>query len=152
VGAGNFGLINVGVTNEGLTDVSDQILNGITSEEIQSEVGSTEVTFYDDYGIPVTYDMTGNTGIKTGVEPDVEARLGDVIGFFLYDVLTDNGTNAVYRITGMRWGRIVGVQLTGNPNTRHIAIQPVTYSGDDIVIDEDAPSTGGLVGVLMLFR
>ncbi len=152
VGAGNFGLLNVGVPNQGLTGVSDQILNGISSEDLEAEVGTSEVTFYDDYSSPVTYDITGNPGIKTGVEPDVEAKVGDVIGFFLYDILDDNGSNAVYRITGMRWGRVVGVVLTGNPDTRHIAIQPVTYSGTDIIIDEDAPSSGGLVGVLMLFR
>ena len=152
VGAGNFGLLNVGIPNEGLTGVSEQVLSGITSEDLESEIGTGDVVFYTDQGDPLTYDMTGNPGIKVGVEPDIEARIGDVIGFFLYDVLSDDGANTVYRINGMRWGRVMAVHLTGAPNGRHIAIQPVTYSGDDIIIDEDAPSSGGLVGVLMLFR
>jgi hypothetical protein len=152
VGSGNFGMLNIGIPNLGTPGLSDQILNGVTSEHLEDEVGTSEMTFVDEFGNPVTYDITGNTGFMTSLEPDVEARVGDIIGFFLYDVLVDPGSNATYTISTLRWGRVVGVNLGGPPETRHIAIQPVVYWGDDIRVEPTAQSSNGMVGVLMLLR
>lgn len=152
VGAGNFGVLNIGVPNQGLPSASTQILNGVTTEELESEVGTSELTFVNEGGEATAYDMTGNPGLMVGVEPDIEARVGDVIGFFLYDILVEDGSNSVYTITTLRWGRVVGVKLVGNPNDRHVAIQPVVYSGNDIRVEPTAQSSSGMVGVLMLLR
>ena len=72
-----------------------------------------------------------------------------MIGFFLYSTVVDGGSNATYTITGIRYGRVVHVELrSGN---KLIAVQPEVYSGPGIRLDEDAtPFPGGMLGKLVL--
>lgn len=152
VGAGNFGLLNVGSGNHGTTEVADQILNGITPEDLELETGSSELTFYEDDGSPVTYEITGNPGMRTSLENEVEERIGDIIGFFLFSSLAGNGSNTTYTITGLRFGRVLDVELNGNPDNRMIVVQPATYASPEIATHGNAPGSGGLVGNLQLVR
>lgn len=150
VGSGNFGLVSVNNPNNGTPGLDMQIRNGVTAADLEAETGSSDVPFVDDAGAPVTYQMGGTPGMKTALQAAVESRVGDVIGFFLYSTLTGVGANTTYTITSMRFGRVMAVNLTGNPDDRTIVIQPTVYSGDDILVDGDAVSTNGLVGTLGL--
>ena len=78
--------------------------------------------------------------------------MGQVVGFFLHENVVLSGSNAIYTITEIRYGRVMDIRLTGNPNQRGLFIQPVSYTGADVRIDPDAPSTGGLVGRIVLTR
>jgi len=151
-GAGNFGLLNVGAPNQGVPILRGQILNGITPEEIEAEVGTSELSFMDGEGNQVTYAITGDPGMKTTLESSVEARVGDVIGFFLYSTLVEGGSNAVYTIVDLRFGRVVDVHFTGNPANRRLVVQPAVYSDPGVRTSRYAPSSGGLVGRVMLVR
>ena len=74
------------------------------------------------------------------------------MGFFLHDNVVLSGSNAIYTITEIRFGRVMDINLTGAPSTRGLYIQPVSYAGGGVRIDPDAPSSGGLVGRLVLAR
>lgn len=152
VGSGNFGLLNVGNPNQGVPGLREQFLNGITTEDLLTETGADELTFVDEGGAPLTYGIGGNPGFKIGLRSAVEERLGDVVGFFLYSTLDGQGANTVYTITSIRFGRMLYVQLTGNPDDRTIVVQPVVYSGSDIITSPVADSSGGLLGALRLVR
>ncbi len=151
-GPGNFGLLNIGSPNQGNPALAEQIENGVTGDDMEAEIGTSAVTFFDSSGNPVTYDMTGGTGIKTALNTSVEARLGDVVAFLLHDHFVGDGQNGVYTITGIRFGRVMGVTLTGNPDDRGIWIQPTTYAGSGVMISASAPSSLGKAGRLVLAR
>ena len=151
-GAGNFGTLNVGVLSQGTDDLGDQVMNGISLDDIEAEVGTRELSFVTDSGEPTTYEISGNPGLSVGLEPSIEARIGDVIGFFLYSNVVDTGSNTTYTITGLRFGRLLQVDLTTAKKARRIIVQPVVYAGSDVDVNPLAPRSGGLIGRLMLLR
>jgi hypothetical protein len=63
-----------------------------------------------------------------------------------------NGQNAVYRIVGMRFGRVMHIDLHGQPDNKRLVIQPTPYTGEGIIVIHYAPTTDGQVGRLRLVR
>lgn len=151
-GAGNFGMLNIGVNNMGVPGLSGQILNGVTATQLADEIGTEEISFFDSAGDPITYQITGNPGVQAAIEPEVEARVGDLIGFFVHSQLVQGGSNAVYTIVKLRFGRVMEVVLTGDPSQRRIVIQPSLYSDPGVRTDPNAGSSGGFVGQVYLVR
>ena len=151
-GGGNFGTLNIGVDSQSASVLEDQIRRGISAEELEAEFGTSELEFYDDAGEPVTYLSNGNTGLSTSMKDTVNALIGDVVGFFIHREIYDNGSNATYVISGVRWGRIMDLHLTGNPSNRALVIQPVAYTDGNVVVSEFAPSTDGQVGRVQLVQ
>ncbi|HEY3245649.1 MAG TPA: TadG family pilus assembly protein [Phycisphaerae bacterium] len=150
--AGNFGTLNIGIPNQGTTGLYDQILNGVSSADLISEVGTDNLVFNNAQGAPITYEMSGNPGLSSGLSPAVEARIGDVVGFFLHSGATLQGSNVIYTIVGMRFGRVMHIDLTGSPNNKRLVIQPVPFTGPGVETNPSAPSTNGQVGVFSLVR
>lgn len=151
-GDGNFGILNIGTGNQGVSAEQVQIENGVTADDFVQEIGTSDLTFFDDSGSPTTYDMTGSPGLEATLKTTLSNIVGQVVGFFLHDNVILSGSNAIYTITQIRFGRVMDVRLTGNPNKRGLYIQPVSYSGSQIWIENDAPSSGGLVGRFVLAR
>ncbi len=151
-GDGNFGVLNIGTGNQGVDAERVQILNGLTAEDMEMEIGTSEPTFLDGEGSPVTYDITGSPGLEAALKDVVSQIVGDVVAFFLHDNVVLSGSNATYTITSIRFGRVMDIRLTGAPSTRGLYIQPVSYNGGGVRIDPDAPSSGGLVGLIVLAR
>jgi hypothetical protein len=152
VAPGNFGLLNVNNPSAGVPALREDIDDGIAPEDFEAEVGTAELTFYDDLGTPTAYTISGDPGMKTTLQTNVANRIGDVVAFFLHDQATGTGSNLDYRITRVRFGRVMGVKLTGPPSQQGLWIQPTTYVGSDVRIDPTAPSSGGLAGRLMIVR
>lgn len=150
---GNYGLLGVGVNNSSATDLAFQIANGITAEQVYSEIGQEEFLFYDYDGEPVSYGIDGTPGLKASLESAFEDHIGQLVGFFVHDGTSgDGGTNSVYNITGVRFGWLVDVALKTSPTERSLVLQPATYIGPGLIIDERAPSSGGVAGQLVLAR
>lgn len=151
-GSGNFGTLNVGISNQGTTGIETQITNGLTAQELEWEFRTSELTFTNEDGSPNTYVSTGNPGLSGGMRDTLVAKIGDVIGFFIHRTVRFDGSNAQYEITGMRFGRIVEVALTGSIETRAFTVQPVAYTDAYLIVDEYSPSTDGQLGRVMLVR
>ncbi|MCH8241210.1 MAG: hypothetical protein IH897_01210 [Planctomycetes bacterium] len=151
-GDGNFGVLNIGTGNQGVDTEIDQILNGVSDSEIVAEIGTSDLTFFGEAGASVTYDMTGSPGLEATLKDPISSIIGQEIGFFLHNNVVLSGSNAIYTITQIRYGRVMDIRLTGPPNQRGFFIQPISYAGGDVVISPDAPSSGGLVGRLVLVR
>ena len=151
-GDGNFGVLNIGTGNQGLTALRNQIINGITPEDLVMEVGTSELTFFGDHINPVTYDITGSPGLDGGLADAIESVEGQIVGFFLHNNVILSGSNAIYTIVQVRFGRLMNIRLTGPPHQRGLYIQPVSYSGSGVMLDPNAPSTGGLMGLVVLAR
>jgi Flp pilus assembly protein TadG len=151
-GAGNFGILNIGTGNQGDAAIEVQIREGVAPSDLETEIGTSTLTFVGSGGQPVTYDITGSPGLKAGMEGAMASRVGDVVGFFLHDLVTLTGSNAVFRIVDVRFGRVMYVDLNGNPNDKCLVIQPVAYTGQGVFVDVNAPSSDGQVGRLRLVR
>lgn len=151
-GDGNFGMLNIGNVGQGTAEETAQISDGVTAAQMEAEIGTSEPTFYDDAGNPVTYTITGSPGLVASLKDDLSAKIGEVIGFFLHEGVTLSGANATYEISELRFARVMAVRLIGQPSLRGVYLQPVAYSGSDIIIDPQAPSTGGLLGRIILAR
>lgn len=149
---GNFGLLNIGSPNQGVPALSDQIENGVSPADMEAEVGTSELSFYNDDGSSNTYQITGDPGMKSALKAALEERIGNVVAFFLHDAVAGTGSNSEYQIANMRFGRVMMVRLTGSPSQRGLWIQPVSYNGAGVRVGGGAPSSDGLVGRLMLAR
>lgn len=148
---GNFGLLNIGTPNLGLPALVNQIENGVPPEDFERETGSAELTFYGDEG-SVTYDITGNAGLKSSLEKALLTRVGQVVSYFVHDKVDDTGSNAVYRIVGIRFGRVMQARLQAADADRGLWIQPVVYTGAGVRTSRNAPSSGGVAGRIVLAR
>jgi len=151
-GSGNFGLLHVGNPGGGLAKVNEQINHGIAPADLEAEVGTSELTFVDSGGDPITYDVSGDPGMKRACEAAVLSRMGEIVGFFLHDYVTFDGAVTIYRIVDLRFGRVMHIDLTGAPSTKRLVLQPVAYTGPGVIVIEDAPSSDGQVGVVVLVR
>ena len=149
---GNFGLLNIGIPNQGVPSLREHIENGVPPEDVESEIGTAVLTFYTEHGDPITYDITGSPGLDSALQPSVEMRVGDVVAFLLHNVVIENGSNSIYTITDIRFGRVMDIRLQGASFLRGLWVQPVSYAGPGIVLDPDAPSTNGLSGRIVLAR
>lgn len=151
-GDGNFGVLNIGTGNQGVDAEVTQIRNGVTAADFEMEIGTSDLTLLDDSGQPVTYDITGSPGLEVALKAAISDIVGREVGFFLHDNVVLSGSNAIYTITQIRYGRVMDVRLTGAPNQRGLFVQPTSYAGSEIHIDPQAPSSGGLVGRIVLAR
>ena len=154
-GAGNFGILDIG-PGGGTSSIVEQIENGISAEDFTDLTGEPMIKFYSQissepvtYGT-VSYDILGEPGLKTAMITALEAKIGKTIAVFLYSNISGTGANTVFGITGMRFVRIMSVDLHGGDKA--IIIQPVPYYGPDIRTSPYVPSTNGLTGNLYLVR
>lgn len=151
-GDGNFGFLNIGNDSQSAAVEKDQILYGITADEVQAEFGSDTLLFHDEDGNPLKYIVEGSPGLEVTVESEISTRIGEVIAFFLHDDVVLNGANATYTITNIIYARVMDVKLTGAMANKYFYVQPVAYIGNDIVIGPDSPSSNGTKGRLVLVR
>lgn len=148
--SGNFGLLNIGPESMGATDLDGQTLNNIPADHLEMTFGSSDFEFVDDAGEPKSYPVGGNPGIKSELEGPIKTRIGDVVGIFIHDSVSGAGANTSFNITGIRFVRVMDVNLSTDP--KYFRVQPVVYDAENVVIDPNAPSTGGLIGQVVLAR
>lgn len=151
-GGGNYGFLDFGPDQSSANELSAQITNGISREDLQVTLGTQSLDFVDDAGNPVSYPVSGAPGLKVNTADAFAGRLGQIVGFFLYDLVQSDGTNCTYRVVGVRFGRVMHVDLQGSPKTKAVIVQPAAYSGDGVGTGNAAPPTGGQVGRLALVK
>ena len=157
-GAGNFGIVHIG-PGEGALGTSvivEQINNGISGDDLVSLTGKPMIDFYHQVsGEPVvydavSYDILANPGLAVGLKDAMEAKIGKVVGFFLHNAVSEEGANTVFHIVGMRFGRVMEVDILGGGKA--IVIQPAPYYGPEIITSPYVDSTDRTIGRLELVR
>ncbi|MBU0617345.1 MAG: hypothetical protein KKI02_06495 [Planctomycetes bacterium] len=149
-GQGNFGILEFG--GGGAAATSERIRNGVSAAELEAEIGTSELRFYDDLGNPITYQMSGSPGVQAAVADALEQRIGDMVGFFIHDGVTGSGASVEYRTVAVRFGRIMDIRLKCNPSERGLSVQPTAYSGSEVIVRRYAPETDGQIGRAMLVK
>lgn len=149
IGPGNFGALAIN-HNGSVPPTREDIEQGVAPEDFEDENGTSELSFYDDSGNPTNYSVSGNSGLSATLQSSIQARIGDVVAFAIHDQVSGNGSNLVYRVSGVRFGRVMDVRLTGN--SKGLWIQPVSYAGNGVIVAASAPSSGGVAGRIVLVR
>jgi len=146
---GNYGLLNIGTSNQSTTALEGQILNGVGEGDLELEIGTSVLQFTDEEGNPMGYDISGNSGLKSALEAPITERYGDVVAFFVHDQVTGGGANVSYHITGIRFARVMHSALQGSKKLRGLWMQPVNYTGPGII---SIPGSSGSGGQVLLVR
>ncbi len=146
---GNYGALNFNGSGAA-SDLLVQIEHGVTPEDIEASTGSTEMTFLDEDGEHISYDIYGNTGLNANMEDSLKRHIGELIAFFVHSEVNFSGSNAVFTIERMVVGRLMGAQLSGGD--KGLWLQPVTIVDNGANTTENTPSSGGLIGHIMLAR
>lgn len=151
---GNFGLLNIGTANHGTSTLLRQIEEGITPEELEAEIGTRYIDFLDDFGNPITYTVGGTPGLRVALQTSLETRVGEVVTVLLHDSVSGGGANRIYEITGIRFARVMVVNLRSNPMA--VWLQPATLTGTGVRTSPTATSScandRGCSGQLVLVR
>jgi len=125
--------------------------NGVTPDDFGLETGSTDIYFFDSDGQPTSYSVSGNTGLKASLETSFQTLIGKVVVLFVHDSVVDNGSGAIYNIVGIRWVRVMDVNLQDAKVNRGLWLQPVAYTCDGVIVG-DVPSSDGVAGKIVLAR
>jgi Flp pilus assembly protein TadG len=143
---GNWGTINVGVSNNSTSTLGDQIRYGITPAQLATFPNST--IELDSSLTPPSYTFSGDPGISAGIKDDLAAIIGKPVTIPIYDLNGGNGNNAWYRVIAFQPCRIVSVSFKGNP--KYVIIQPCLIN-DSCAVTGSAQSwtSGGQVGLYL---
>jgi len=100
VAPGNFGLLNYDGGSLGTPELWDWILNGYQGE----------VTI--DPGVGYTW-ISGECGFRSSIKDAIQQRIGEMVIVCVYDQITGQGSNAVFRIIRFLAVTLTDCKLTG---------------------------------------
>lgn len=142
---GNRGTIDIGGANNSTSDLSRQILHGISKQD------------FIDLGYPLEFDengeldLNGDTGISAGVKDELATLIGKTRIIPIYAEVHGNGNNAKFTIVRWEGVRILSVKLTGKGSGKRVMIQPAKVLARGTKIDYTGTYTSShLVSPVML--
>lgn len=115
---GSFGTVDFGDGGNSAADLARQILFGVNEADMAYHGG--EITLGEDG----TLTLEGDTGLSAGIQDELQEIIGIPRTIPLFDFVENPGNNARFRIVGFAGIRIMHVRLNGNPNQKHVLIQP----------------------------
>lgn len=113
---GNRGTVDIGPSNNSTNDICRQIVYGVSPSDLAAIGGKLEL------GADGTLMLNGDTGISAGCKDELASIAGKPRVIPIFDSVSGNGNNAMYRIVGFVGIRIVGVKMTGG--NKQVMIQP----------------------------
>ncbi|APZ93202.1 pilus assembly protein TadG-related protein [Fuerstiella marisgermanici] len=125
---GNRGTVDLGHAGNSTSDLKRQIRYGLNSYDL-SFFPNNRITF-DSSG---ALYLNGDTGISAGIKDALEDIIGQVRAIPIFISVTGQGNNATYTIVKFVGVRIMGVKLTGGPNSRHLTVQPAVFSDSHVL-------------------
>jgi hypothetical protein len=125
---GNRGTVDIGGSNNSTSDISRQILDGISPCDFQALAAQGRSLQFDANG---ALYLNGDTGISAGVKDELTAIKGQPRVIPIFESVSGNGNNAEYKIVKWQGIRIMAVKLTGSMSQKHVTIQvaPVLVNG-----------------------
>jgi Flp pilus assembly protein TadG len=145
---GNRGTVDFGETGNSTSDITRQILDGLNDDDwaALADQGITELRWDTD---PISIE--GDTGLSAGIKDELNAIKGLPRAIPLFTAVSGPGNNAVYTVVRFVGIRIMHVQLTGEPSSKHVYIQPAPFSdfsvigGETELTSDSILTTPGLV-------
>lgn len=125
---GNFGTVDIGSPNNSAADIARQLLEGVSAEDLgwfgeQLQLGEDG-----------TLLLNGDTGLSAGIKDELAAIIGLPRAVPLYDQISGNGNNTMFRIVGFGGIRIMDVKLTGSMSSKRVIVQPAFVIDDAALV------------------
>lgn len=125
---GNRGTVDLGHAGNSTRDIKRQIRYGLSAYDL-SFFPDNKITF-DSNG---ALYLNGDTGISAGISSALEDIIGEVRAIPIFISVTGQGNNATYTIVKFVGVRVMGVKLSGGPNSRHLTVQPAVFSDSHVI-------------------
>lgn len=132
---GNRGTVDIGGANNSTSDLSRQILEGISKQDL---IDLGKPLQFDDNG---ELNLNGDTGISAGIKDELATLIGKTRMIPIYSRVAGNGNNATFTIVRWEGVRILDVKLTGKKSEKRVIVQPevvvargakIDYSGNKV--------------------
>lgn len=123
--SGNLGTVNIGVSKNSTSYMTNQIRNGLSHSDLEHHGGSLEL---DENGQLI---LTGNTGMSASMKDDLESITGEPRIIPVYRSVEGSGDNAEFTIVKFVGVRVMHVQLNGGQKS--ISIQPASTSFNGVI-------------------
>ncbi len=123
---GNRGTVDIGTTNNGTSNLTRQILYGLSASDLAPYGG--QLLFN-----PGPIYLDGNPGLSAALKAPLTDIIGQPRAIPIFSAVSGPGANAVYTIVKFVGVRVLDVQLTGSPSQKHVTIQPAPYTDATIV-------------------
>ena len=127
--AGNRGTIDIGGSDNSTADITRQITDGISPEDLEHHGGEIK---FDENG---EIQLNGDTGIPAGAKNALMSIIGEPRIVPLFREVVSPGNNATYTLVKWVGIRIVKVHMTGQGNNQQIMIQPANVVEDGTIFD-----------------
>lgn len=132
---GNFGMVNIGPSSNSTSRVRDQILYGVTEEDLSYLGGSLE--FGPDGTITLSgstdFTVNGDTGLSAAIEKPLNTIAGKTRIIPLFNKVAQPGNNATFTIVGFAGIRIMDSNLNGALKNKKIIVQPAYVLDNSII-------------------
>lgn len=119
--SGNRGTVDLGSPNNSTADLVRQIQYGLNARDL-SYFPNSRITFTNG-----TLTLNGDTGISAGINDALQSIIGKVRAIPIFTAVSGPGNNAQYTIVKFVGVRVMAVQLSGGPKTRHLRVQPAPF-------------------------
>lgn len=142
---GNWGTVNIGVSSNSTSTLSDQIQYGITPAQMATYPNST--ISLSTSTSPASITFGGDPGISAGIQDALTSIIGKAVTIPIYDQVAGDGNNTTYRVIGFAAVRVLSVNFQGDP--KFVIVQPALLN-DASVIPGTAQQTwtsGGVIRV-----
>ena len=116
---GNRGTVDIGSSNNSTADLSRQIVNGISPQDM-THFPNSKLEF-DARG---ELSLNGDTGISAGVKDELTSIIGKPRIIPIFRAVSGPGNNAQYTIVQFGGVRVLDVKLTGSMSSKRVIIQP----------------------------
>ena len=132
---GNRGTVDIGDSNNSTSDLSRQILYGISRQD------------FVDLGKPLVFDsngelhLNGDTGISAGIKDELASLIGKKRIVPIFTEVSGQGNNSSFTIVKFEGVRILDVKLTGKKSQKRVIVQPAKVIGRGAKIDWSGNNT-----------
>ncbi len=138
--SGNSGTVDIGASGNSTADISRQITDGLSPEDLSHFGGKLELNSNGELY------LNGDTGISAGVKDELASIMGKPRIIPIYRSVHGPGNNAEFKIVGWAGIRIMEVNLTGSKKTsKRVIIQPAPISTKGVISSTETSSPSNFV-------
>lgn len=127
---GNRGTVDIGSSNNSTADLSRQITDGISSQDLY---GLGKPLVLNDNG---SMTLNGDTGISAGVKDELASIIGQTRIIPVFSSVSGNGNNATFTIVRWVGVRIMAVKLAGSMSSKYLIVQPASVIARNVVVGD----------------
>jgi hypothetical protein len=146
---GNRGTVDIGGPNNSTADLSRQIREGVSADDMDDLAASGRSLEFNEDGEIV---LNGDTGISAGVKDDLVFIKGKPRIIPIFDTVVGPGNNAEYTIVKFVGVRVLDVKLTGSMSSKRVIIQPANIVAKGGIVDTSSNKTEHVYSPVWLVR